>query len=200
MSCPLTYGVLAIRSETIEFDCIFSGFLVIQILTVYVGYNRFRFTVKVGCTWWNLSTLIENEKSYAISKTEFRKSLTEVSVNAEKKIIEFTNELELSQSDIWLTTMFDEFFVTSIKLGLTIGRLNHIVIIPKNSYFFVLLGCYYMLLGITGRLWELIRIIFGSTILVGLSQNYSDPSKRVLMILWWRSQYVLLPDRIESEG
>ena len=36
---------LAIHSEAIEFDCMFSWSLAIRILTMYVGFNRFRFTV-----------------------------------------------------------------------------------------------------------------------------------------------------------
>ena len=54
--------------------------------------------------------------------------------------------------------------------------------------------------GITGGLWELTKIIFRSIILIGMSWNYFIPSKGVSMILWWRSRYVPLPDRIESEA
>ena len=47
----------------------------------------------------------------------------------------FTNELESSQSTISLTIGFDEFFMTSVKLGLTIEGLNHTIIVPRSSYF-----------------------------------------------------------------
>ena len=48
---------------------------------------------------------------------------------------------------------FDEFFITFILLGLTIEELNHMITIPRD-FFFILLDCHYMLLGITDRLWD----------------------------------------------
>ena len=48
---------------------------------------------------------------------------------------------------------FDEFSMTSIKSGHMIEGLNHTVTIPRGS-FFILLGCYYILLGVTDGLLD----------------------------------------------
>ena len=47
---------------------------------------------------------------------------------------------------------FDEFSMTSVKSKLTIEGLNHIITIPRDLNFFILLDCHYMLLDITGGL------------------------------------------------
>ena len=64
---------------------------------------------------------------------------------------------------------FDEFSMIFVKSGLIMEGLNHMVTAPRGLDFSVLLDCHYMLLNITCGLQELIRIIFGSTIFVGLS-------------------------------
>ena len=60
---------------------------------MYVGCNRF--IVRIKCApRWDLSTLVEVEKSYAICDTEFKKSLIKASVNTEKEFSQkFTNKL-----------------------------------------------------------------------------------------------------------
>ena len=50
MSGPLIVMSLAIHSETIGFDYIFSWSLVIQIFAIYVGFSRFNLLFGVRCT------------------------------------------------------------------------------------------------------------------------------------------------------
>ena len=49
--------------------------------------------------------------------------------------IEFINELESSQSSIWLIMGSDEFSMTSVKSGLMIEELNHTITTPRDSFF-----------------------------------------------------------------
>ena len=67
----------------------------------------------------------------------------------------FTNELELSQSSIWLTMGSDEFSMTSVKSGLTIEGLNHIITIPRGSFFYFTR----LPLHTTRGHWSIIRLI-----------------------------------------
>ena len=108
--------------------------------------------------------------------------------------------LKLIKSGIWQMFRIWQGFMICIPSRPLIEELDHIVTTPRGLIFFILLGCYYILLSITDGLWELTRVIFGSMILVGLSWNYSSPSKGVSMILWWKLWYVSLPDRIEPIG
>ena len=48
---------------------------------------------------------------------------------------------------------FDEFFITSILSELTIEELNYMLTIPRGSSFYFA-GCDYILLDVTGGLWD----------------------------------------------
>ena len=50
--------------------------------------------------------------------------------------------------------MFDKFFIASILSGVTIEELYHTVITPRDSIPFIMLDCHYILLCITGELWD----------------------------------------------
>ena len=47
----------------------------------------------------------------------------------------FTNELESSQSSIWLTMGSDKFSMTSVKSELTIKDLNYTITVSRSSHF-----------------------------------------------------------------
>ena len=117
----------AICSEATEFDCTFSWSLAIRVLAVYVGYNKFRFAIRsmihldeIYRPWYWV------QKVFSQSKCEYWKKIS----------TRFINQLESSQSCIWLTMGFNEFSMTSVKSGLMIKGLNHTITARRSSYFY----------------------------------------------------------------
>ena len=91
---------------------------------------------------------------------------------------------------------FEELTLASILLGLIIEEMNYTITIPWGS-FSVLIGCHYILRDITSGLWELTKIMIDQWFLMSVSWNYFNPLKEVSMILWWRSWYISLLNKIE---
>ena len=77
------------------------------------------------------------------------------SVNNKKKIHKILQyELKLNKYYIWQIMRFDEFFITSILLGLKIEELYYTITTPRGSIPSILLNYHYILLDITDGLWD----------------------------------------------
>ena len=68
-----------------------------------------------------------------------------------------------------------------ILSGLSIEEFDHMVTTPRGS-FLILLGSHYILLGVTGGLWEPIRIVYGSVILIRIELKLFQSIERVSMM------------------
>ena len=113
--------------------------------------------------------------------------------------IGITVGLKLNQLSIWQMLRVWRVSVTCILSGFSVEELNHTVTTHRGSTL-ILLGCHYILLDVTGGLWEPIGIIYGSVILIRVELKLFQSIERVR---WWHNHnYVKLslPDRIEPEG
>ena len=112
--------------------------------------------------------------------------------------------LDFTSNSNQMILSYDGYEVWWVNLDLSpVGtrdrRTEHTITAPWDS-FSVLMDCYYILLDITSRLWELTKIMMDRWFLMSVSWNCSNLLKEVSMILWWRSSYILLSDRIKPIG